>query len=140
MRAVVKYALGEGNIELRDVPEPRTGNTEVKIRVESAGICGSDLHIYKGDIQIPMRPPFTIGHEFSGVIVETGEKVTRWKKGDRVTAENSRFVCGHCRYCRTGNYNLCSERLATGYAFDGAFAEFCVVPEERVHLLPENVE
>jgi len=140
MKAVVKYAEGKENIELRDVPEPAVGDNEVKIKVEAAGICGSDLHIYTWDIGIPTRVPFIIGHEFSGIITEVGKNVKRFKGGERVTAENSRSVCGHCRYCMTGNYNLCKERKATGYAFDGAFASYCVVPEERIHLLPENVD
>ncbi len=140
MKAVVKYAEGPGNICLKEVPEPEPGAGEVKIRVEAAGICGSDLHIYKWDIGIPTRVPFIIGHEFSGVIAEVGKNVKCFKGGERVTAENSRLVCGHCQYCMTGNYNLCKERKATGYAFDGAFASFCVVPEERVHLLPDNVD
>jgi len=140
MKAVVKYAEGKENIELRDVPEPGVGDNEVKIKVEAAGICGSDLHIYTWDIGIPTRVPFIIGHEFSGIITEVGKNVKRFKGGERVTAENSRSVCGHCRYCMTGNYNLCKERRATGYAFDGAFTSYCVVPEERIHLLPENVD
>ncbi len=140
MKALVKYALGEGNMELREVPEPFAGKGEVKIKVEVAGICGSDLHIMHGDIGIPMRPPFTLGHEFSGTVYEVGEGVTSFKVGDRVTAENSRYTCGKCIYCRTGSYNLCKDRLATGYAYDGAFTDFCVVPEERVHLLPDNVD
>ncbi|UCC40729.1 MAG: zinc-binding dehydrogenase [Candidatus Aminicenantes bacterium] len=140
MKAVVKYAEGKGNIELRDVAEPNVEANEVKIKVEAAGICGSDLHIYNWDIGIPTRVPFIIGHEFSGIITEVGKNVTRFKGGERVTAENSRLVCGHCRYCMTGNYNLCTERKATGYAFDGAFANYCVIPEERVHLLPNNVD
>lgn len=140
MKAVVKYAEGKENIELRDVPEPAVGDDEVKIKVEAAGICGSDLHIYTWDIGIPTRVPFIIGHEFSGIITEVGKNVKRFKGGERVTAENSRSVCRHCRYCMTGNYNLCKERRATGYAFDGAFTSYCVVPEERIHLLPENVD
>lgn len=140
MRAVVKFAQGNGNIELREVPEPEAGQDEVKIKVKAVGICGSDLHIYKGDIGIPTKIPFTIGHEFSGIVTQVGENVTQFKIGDRVTAENSRFTCGHCLYCRTGNYNLCYDRLATGYAFDGAYADYCVVPENRVHLLPDNVD
>jgi len=140
MKAIVKYAAGEGNLGLREVPEPFPSDNEVKIRVEAAGICGSDLHILHGDIGIPMRLPVVVGHEFSGVIVELGKRVTQWQVGQRVTAENTRKVCGYCRYCATGNYNLCRERLATGYAFDGAFAPYCVVPAERVHLLPDNVD
>lgn len=140
MKAVVKVAPGEGNVELKDIPEPFPGPGEVMIRVEAAGICGSDIHIRHGDIQIPMRPPFVIGHEFAGVIESVGEGVGRWSIGERVTAENSRTVCGHCRHCATGDYNLCKERLATGYAFDGAFARYCVVPDYRVHRLPDNVD
>lgn len=140
MKAVVKYAEGEGNVELRDIPEPTPGDNEVKIKVEAVGICGSDLHIYKGDIGIPTKVPFVIGHEFSGVITEVGRNIKRFKGGERVTAENSHTVCGHCVYCMTGNYNICKERRATGYAFDGAYAEYCAVPEERVHLLPDNVD
>lgn len=140
MKAIVKYAEGDGNIDLREVPEPEPAKEEVRIRVEAAGICGSDLHIYHGDIQIPMNPPFIIGHEFAGTIDRVGEGVDRWGKGDRVTAENSHTVCGNCQYCRTGSYNLCPDRLATGYAFDGAFARYCVVPGERVHKLPDNVD
>jgi len=140
VKAVVKAAEGAGHIELRDVPEPQAGPGEVRIQVHAAGICGSDLHILHGDIGIPMRPPFIIGHEFTGVIDSLGPDVARWQPGQRVTAENSRSVCGHCPECVTGNYNLCPERRATGYAFDGAFAPFCVVPQERVHLLPDSVD
>lgn len=140
MKAVVKYAEGKGKIELRDVPEPVPGENEVKIKVEVVGICGSDLHIYTWDIGIPTKVPFIIGHEFSGIVSEVGKNVKRFKGGERVTAENSHTVCGRCRYCMTGNYNLCKERKATGYAFNGAYASYCVVPEERVHLLPDNVD
>jgi L-iditol 2-dehydrogenase len=140
LKAIVKYAVGDGCIGLRDVPEPQVGPGQVKIKVEAAGICGSDLHIWHGDIMIPVRPPVVLGHEFSGIIVAVGPGVTRWREGQRVTAENSYHVCGECDYCMTGNYNLCEQRLATGYAFDGAFAPYCVVPQERVHLLPDSVD
>ena len=73
MKAIVKYAEGDGNIELREMPEPEPGEKEVRIKVSAAGICGSDLHIYHGDIQIPMNPPFIIGHEFAGTIDKVGE-------------------------------------------------------------------
>ena len=140
MKAVVKYAEGKGKMELRQVPEPTPGANEVKIKVEAVGICGSDLHIYNWDIGIPTRVPFIVGHEFAGAITELGPGVRDLAKGDRVTAENSRTVCGRCRYCMTGSYNLCRRRQATGYAYDGAYAEYCVVPAERVHLLPDNVD
>lgn len=140
MQAIVKYQSGDGYVGLRDVPEPVPGPGEVKIRVEAAGICGTDLHIWHDDVLIPVRPPVVLGHEFSGVVCELGPGVSRWQEGQRVTAENSRQVCGQCGYCMTGDYNLCHQRLATGYAFDGAFAPYCVVPQERVHLLPDSID
>jgi L-iditol 2-dehydrogenase len=140
MKALVKYATGDGNMEIRDVPEPSAGYGEVKIEVKAASICGSDLHIFHGDIGIPMRLPIIPGHEFAGVVRELGEGVKSIQVGDRVTGENTRFACGTCRQCVTGNYNLCRHRLATGYAFDGAFAKYVVIPEMRVHKLPDNVD
>jgi len=140
MQAIVKYQMGDGYVELRDVPEPEPGVGQVKIAVQAAGICGSDLHIWRGDIGIPVEPPVTLGHEFAGIITALGPGVTGLTVGQRVTAENSHSVCGHCEYCITGDYNLCEERRATGYAYDGAFAPYCVVPAERVHLLPDTVD
>jgi len=139
MKAVIKYALGEGNVELRDVSEPTPGSDEVKIEVKAAGICGSDLHIYHGDIKLLLRPPVIMGHEFSGVITEVGPNVSEWKAGDRVTSETSAQVCGECIPCRTGNYNVCAQKRLIGYWFNGAFARYCVVPERLVHRLPDNV-
>jgi L-iditol 2-dehydrogenase len=140
MKALVKFAPGKGNMELRDVPEPKPGPGEVKIAVKAASICGSDLHIRHGDIGIPMRLPVTMGHEFAGVVAECGAGVEGVQAGDRVTAENTRTCCGTCPQCASGSYNLCTERLATGYAYDGAFAPFVVVPQVRVHRLPDNVD
>jgi len=145
MQALVKYEMGDGYLELRDVPEPEAGEGQVKIEVHAAGICGSDLHIWHGDIGIPLRLPVVLGHEFSGVITAVGHgvqgpEVQGLEIGHRVTAENSHTVCGECEYCMTGDYNLCEGRLATGYAYDGAFAPYCVVPAERVHVLPDTVD
>jgi len=139
MKAVVKYALGPGNVELRDVPEPFPEPDEVKIEVKAVGICGSDLHIYDGDIKLLMRTPVVMGHEFSGVITEVGSSVSGFKLGERVSSETSAQVCGSCVPCRTGNYNVCAQKRLIGYWFNGAFAKYCVVPSRLVHRLPDNV-
>jgi L-iditol 2-dehydrogenase len=87
MKAVVKYASGPGNVEIRDVPEPFPGPDEVKIEVKAAGICGSDLHIYDGDIKLLMRFPVVIGHEFSGVITQVGSSVSKLEPGESAFAK-----------------------------------------------------
>ena len=140
MKALVKYASGDGNMELREVPEPSPGLREVKVEVKAASICGSDLHILHGDIGIPMRLPVIPGHEFAGIVTKLGEGVRDLQPGDRVTGENTRTACGICRQCTTGSYNLCQHRLATGYAFNGAFTKYVIIPEMRIHKLPDNVD
>ena len=92
MQAVVKYQRGDGYIELRDVPEPEPAEGQVKIAVQTAGICGSDLHIWRGDIGIPIQPPVTLGHEFAGIISALGPGVAGLAVWQRVTAENSHTV------------------------------------------------
>jgi L-iditol 2-dehydrogenase len=139
MKALCKTAAGPGHMELREVPRPSAGPGQVVIEVQATGICGSDLHVRAWDIQIPMRPPMSTGHEFSGAIAELDEGVEEWQVGDRVTAEPTYSACGHCRYCRTGAYNLCAERRVLGYWVDGAFAEYVRVPAERLHRLPERI-
>ncbi|MGE4282088.1 MAG: zinc-binding dehydrogenase [Clostridia bacterium] len=141
MKALVKYAKGNGNMEIREVPEPNPGPGQVKIEVKAAGICGSDLHIYHDDIAgIPINPPVVTGHEFCGVVVEVGEGVTQWKPGDRVTSETAYSFCGTCHYCITGYYNLCNDRRTLGYWYNGAFAKYTMVPQERVHILPDSID
>jgi L-iditol 2-dehydrogenase len=80
-----------------------------------------------------------MGHEFSGVIDSLGPGVEGWKVGDRVVAEANYRVCGKCRYCTSGVYNLCSNREVLGYWHDGVFAPYTVVPVERVHALPPEI-
>jgi L-iditol 2-dehydrogenase len=90
MLAIRKLARGIGNIEVQDVPEPSAGPDQVVIKVDSAGICGTDLHIYLDEFET--RPPVTIGHEVAGRIVEVGRDVTGWKEGDRVTTPKPIFI------------------------------------------------
>ena len=140
VKALVKFAAGPGNMEIRDVPEPEAGPGQVRIAVEEAGICGSDLHIYHSDIAIPVRPPVTVGHEFSGVVEAVGEGVESVKPGDRVVSETAYHYCQVCDFCREGYYNLCVERRTLGYWFNGVFAKYTVVPAARVHRIPDNVD
>ena len=137
MRALVKTAKGQGQLELRDVPRPQAGAGEVLVRVRACGICGSDLKIQ--DDQHPYTPPVVIGHEFAGEIVELGAGISGWQIGDRVVAEQHFNACGHCRACLTGNSFACSSKRAPGYFSDGAFTEFISVPAWLLHRIPANL-
>jgi L-iditol 2-dehydrogenase len=140
LKAIVKYAHGQGNVEIRDVAEPAPGPGQVKVEVQAAGVCGSDLHIYYDEIAIPIEPPVVMGHEFAGVIVDLGAGVEHLDVGDRVTCETTAWSCGQCFPCRLGQTNLCANRKVVGYAVDGCFARYCVVNERQVHRLPDNVD
>lgn len=140
MKALVKYARGKGNMEVRQVAERRLAANEVRIQVEATGICGSDLHIFHDEIKIPIQIPVVVGHEFSGRVSEVGKQVEQVRVGERVTAMPSVRVCGTCRYCRTGSYNLCIRRESMGYWHDGSFARTCVVPARCVLRLPKAVD
>jgi len=141
MKGLVKYARGDGFMEIRDVVEPAPDRGQIKIEVKAAGVCGSDLHIYHDDIDgIPINPPVITGHEFSGVVTEVGEGVTAYKQGDRVTSETAVSFCGECVHCRTSRYNLCNNRRTLGYWYNGAFTKYTIVPQERIHRLPDDMD
>ncbi|MCM2677197.1 zinc-binding dehydrogenase [Alkalicoccobacillus plakortidis] len=138
MKALVKEELGFGNLTLLTVDEPAVREGQVKIEVKYAGICGSDLHTYEGNYKV--NAPVTLGHEFSGVITEVASDVTELNVGDRVTSETTFYVCGECRYCQTGDFNLCNHRKGLGTQVNGGFAKYLVAKASSVHKLPDHVD
>ncbi|MBM3497835.1 MAG: zinc-binding dehydrogenase [Armatimonadetes bacterium] len=139
MLAVVKYGQEDGQVELREVPVPEIGPDDVLLEVAAAGVCGSDIEFWRHSITFPIRTPVIQGHEFGGVVAEAGERVTDWRVGDEVVSETAAFICGKCRLCRTGHYNLCRERLGFGYGLDGAFAKYVRVRQGLLHRKPPEV-
>lgn len=137
MKAVVKTGPREGDLEFGDWPEPFPVADQVKIRIAAAGICGTDIHIIKGEW--PCKPPVVLGHEFCGTIAEVGPQVKNFKPGDRVVASNPAITCGECFHCRAGNPFMCAHRVSVGYMIDGAFADYLCISSERCHALPKNV-
>ncbi len=138
MIAIRKLARGKGHVEVQEVPEPKPRANEVVIGVDSAGICGTDLHIYLDEF--PTEPPVTLGHEFAGVVTEVGSDVREWSLGDRVTSSTYFSTCGKCDYCRCGRPNLCLDRRSIGSRRDGAFAERVVVPAANLFRLPDSLD
>lgn len=137
MKAILKTGNENGQIEVRDVPEPSPKENEVKIKIAYAGICGTDLGVYSGAKQV--NPPIIMGHEFSGVITEVGAGVKGWKAGDRVIAETTKEYCGQCVFCKTGRHSLCAKRGAFGQQVDGVYADYVCQKQEFLHRIPENV-
>lgn len=133
MRAVVKTAPGPGNIEVREVERPRPGAGEVLVRVQTAAICGSDLHIYDWDPSVAsrMKLPHIIGHEFCGHIEEVGPGVQGLSRGDYVSAEGH-LSCGRCYLCRTGSAHICRSVRSLGFDAPGCFADHVVIPASNI--------
>jgi len=133
MRAIRK-PRPEPGLEVCEVPEPTVGPTDVLIRVQHAGVCGTDLHIAEWDewAQSRIHPPVVVGHEFAGEIVSVGGEVpAELKVGQLVTAEGH-IVCGHCRQCRMGDGHICRNTRIIGVDRDGAFAEYIAMPSGNV--------
>lgn len=134
------YLYPSRGVHMMDVPEPQIARpTDVKIKVEYCAICGSDIHISTGAFDymfagVPENCPIPLGHEVSGVVVETGDGCTTVKVGDRVTYNNNRG-CGQCYFCRNRMENFCRSMTTT----QGGMGEFVVTDETQVYLLPENV-
>jgi L-iditol 2-dehydrogenase len=108
------------------------------VKVAYSGVCGTDLHAFKGTY-CSTKTPVILGHEFSGIVTDTGSEVTKVKIGDRVTSETTFATCGTCPYCATKDYNLCSNRKGIGTQINGSMAEFVLTREESIHILPDNV-
>ncbi len=138
MQAVMKVAPGVGHVTVRQIREPEPGPGEALIRVKAAGICGTDLHIYHDEFKTV--PPVVLGHEVAGEVAAVGAGVEGGRIGERVTTETYYATCGNCRYCRTGQVNLCLARQSIGSAVNGGFTSYVVVPAVNLHRLPENVD
>ncbi len=140
MKALVY--LGKGTKEWTDVPDPvLRDSTDAVIRVDAVTICGTDLHILKGDVPT-VTPGRILGHEAVGTVVEVGSAVDGFRPGDRVLA-SCISACGHCEYCRKGSYGQCrgGGGWILGHLVDGVQAEFARIPfaDMSLHKLPATV-
>ena len=139
MKVAVMTGIGRMEFSERPIPQPK--NNEVLVRLEYVGVCGSDLHYFEhGRIgNFIVKPPFVLGHEASGVVVEVGSGVTHLKKGDRVALEPGK-TCGHCEFCRSGRYNLCPDVIFFATPpVDGVFQEYAAHEAALCFKLPEKM-
>jgi 2-desacetyl-2-hydroxyethyl bacteriochlorophyllide A dehydrogenase len=135
MQAVTFQAPGDVLVEERPEPE-LVARDDAIVRVEATGVCGSDLHIYHGRVQI--EAGFTLGHEFVGTVAAAGEAVTEVEEGDRVLGCYC-SACGNCFFCRRGDFHKCDESRVFGHgrtlgSLQGAQAEQVLVPHANLTL------
>src|SRR2546423_2482377 len=139
MKALRKVQPARG-LSFESASVPAIAATDVLVRVKTASICGTDLHIYGWDrwSQGRIKPPVTLGHEFCGVVEHVAEEVTAVKPGDLVSAE-MHLNCGHCQQCRLGQAHICQNLRIIGIDQDGAFAEFVKIPASNIWKLDPGI-
>ncbi len=127
---------GVGRIGVTDVPTAAPGSGEVRVRIQRCGVCGSDLHCFRGHADLPTGCP---GHEMSGIVDAVGDGAGDVREGDRVVVEPLRR-CGTCRHCTAGNYHLCGRLTLCGVTSPGGMASHIVVPAYTLFALPSSLD
>lgn len=120
---------------LREWPVPEPGSGQVRVRVQTCGVCRTDLHIVEGELQ-PAKRPVIPGHEVVGTVDWVGPGVSTVKEGDRVGVAWLQGTCGRCEFCLSGRENLCSQARFTGYHVDGGYADYAIVPADFAYPVP----
>jgi threonine dehydrogenase-like Zn-dependent dehydrogenase len=132
-----RFDVASGRLDVVEVPLPEPGRGEVRVRVRACGICLSDVHLVDGSLPTAL-PVVTPGHEASGVIDALGEGVLGWQAGERVVLAGGR-LCGRCVACTGGRFEECRNFEIMGFAYDGAWAEFVVVPAYSLTRVPDSI-
>ncbi|MGA7413398.1 MAG: alcohol dehydrogenase AdhP [Bryobacteraceae bacterium] len=139
MKAAVVREFGKPlAIEERPIPEPKPH--QILVKMESTGVCHTDLHAMEGDWPIKPRLPFIPGHEGVGYVAATGTAVKHVKEGDLVGTPWLHSACGHCEYCLSGWETLCERQENGGYSVNGSFAEYAIADPDYVGHIPKGVD
>ncbi len=137
--AVVNYGPEKHNVELREIERPTIGPEDVLLEVAAVGVCGSDLHQWTAEHSWPVNYPVVLGHEFAGVVVELGQRVSGWREGDRGVSETAAVIDPDSPLTRQGLYNLDPTRKGFGYGVNGAMTRYVRVPARCLHHLPDGL-
>jgi L-iditol 2-dehydrogenase len=138
MKALVKHAPGDGNVDILDVQEPSCGENQAKVEVAYCGVCGTDIHVLHDTFR--NYPPVILGHEFAGTVVEVGRQVRDVHLGDKIAGLGATAVtCGRCQYCLSGHFIFCTDRRGMGHGVDGGFARFVVMRPDQLYRVPDGL-
>jgi len=139
MKAAVVRAFNESlRIEDRPIPTPSAG--QVLVKMETCGLCHTDIHAAHGDWPVKPSPPFVPGHEGVGIVTRLGADVRGIGEGDRVAIPWLGYACGACEYCASGRETLCPNQSDSGYSVDGAYAEYAVANAAFVGRVPAGLD
>ena len=139
MKAAVVQTFGRP-LTLQDVPVPEPGLGQVLVRIETSGLCHTDIHAANGDWPVKPGLPLIPGHEGVGIVERLGIGVTEVLVGDRVALPWLGYACGSCGYCTSGWETLCESQQNTGYSIDGGYAEYAVAQARYVAKVPDGVD
>lgn len=139
MKAAVVHDFTEP-LSIEDVSKPEPESGEVLVKMETSGLCHTDIHAAHGDWPIKPKLPLIPGHEGVGIVESVGHGVTEVREGDRVAVPWLGYACGACEYCASGWETLCESQLNTGYFIDGGYAEYAKAFAKFVGHVPEGVD
>ena len=134
MRAMVLEGPGQA-VQMRCLPRPQPGPDELLVKIAACAVCRTDLHVVDGELPDP-KLPIIPGHEIIGRVVACGANVRNFSIGERVGIPWLGWTCGHCRYCRSGQENLCTTAKFTGYQINGGYAEYTVADARYCFRIP----
>ncbi|MCU4185867.1 alcohol dehydrogenase AdhP [Acidiferrimicrobium sp. IK] len=139
MKAAVVHQFDQP-FTLEDIPTPSPGHGQVLVKVETSGLCHTDIHAARGDWPVKPTLPFVPGHEGVGIVAGVGPGVTNLQEGDRVAVPWLGWACGACELCASGWETLCPSARYTGYSVDGGFAEYVLAEAAFAGKVPPQID
>ena len=138
---VVNKAGGLDALTYTDIPDPQPQGHELVLKVHSCGVCFHDVLTRNGTLKAGVRLPCVLGHEVAGTVVELGAQVKGFKLGDRVATTQRSYICGHCRFCRSGFEPLCAQRIFLGdVGLVGGYAQYLAISSDCIAQVPDGVD
>jgi len=139
MRAAVVHAFDQP-LRVEEVVKPEPGPGQVVVKMETCGLCHTDIHAAHGDWPVKPHPPFIPGHEGVGIVESVGAGVRGVAESDRVAIPWLGYACGACEYCASGRETLCPNQQMSGYTVNGAYAEYALAEASFVGHVPQGLD